>query len=258
MKTLSRLLSGCLSLLMACSGGDGGEDPPPKTLPPPQAATLIFPENNSTCFEGEILSPSQSRVTFQWNEPEHTDNYLLVVKNLSTNTESNQTPSTNQATLTLSRGTPYQWYVVSRAQGTTQTATSATWRFYNEGPGITNYAPFPAEPVYPGRGAHIRASGPLGLEWTGADADGDGALVVAVVVRIVGSVIVDLIDVIQVVDLADVERRRGDDGLVIGVRHERAVADAAAFATAPHVRVVGRPVLGVVAEHVAEARCWGR
>ena len=173
MKTLSRLLSGCLSLLMACSGGDGGEDPPPKTLPPPQAATLIFPENNSTCFEGEILSPSQSRVTFQWNEPEHTDNYLLVVKNLSTNTESNQTPSTNQATLTLSRGTPYQWYVVSRAQGTTQTATSATWRFYNEGPGITNYAPFPAEPVYPGRGAHISASGPLGLEWTGADADGD-------------------------------------------------------------------------------------
>lgn len=173
MKTLTRLLSSSLALLAACGGGDGGDDPQPQPVPAPQATTLIFPDNNSTCFEGEVVSPTQSRVTFRWNESEHTDTYELIVRNLSTNTESTQNPSINEATLTLTRGAPYQWYVISRSLGTTQTATSATWRFYNEGPGITNYAPFPAEAVYPARGAFISVPGSLTLEWAGADADGD-------------------------------------------------------------------------------------
>jgi len=173
MKTMARLLSGSLWLLMACSGGDGGDDSQPQPLPPPQAATLIFPENNSTCFEGEVLSTTLSRVTFRWNESQHTDSYELLVRNLITNVESTQNPSTNEATLTLPRGTPFEWHVISRALGTNQTATSATWRFYNEGPGIANYAPFPAEAVYPARGAHISTTGTLSLEWAGADADGD-------------------------------------------------------------------------------------
>lgn len=173
MKAITRLLSGSLGLLMACSGGDGGGDPQPQPVPSPQAATLIFPDNNSTCFEGEIISATQSRVTFRWNESQHTDSYQLVVRNLNTNAESTQNPGTNEATLTLPRGMPFQWYVISRAAGTNQTATSATWRFYNEGPGITNYAPFPAEAVYPERGALISASGSLTLEWAGTDVDGD-------------------------------------------------------------------------------------
>ena len=173
MKTIARLLSASLALLTACGGGDGGEDPQPQQVPPPQAATLIFPENNTTCFEGEAISPSISRVTFRWNESEHTDTYELHVRNLNTNMESSQNPSINEATLTLPRGTPFQWYVISRSLSNNQTATSATWRFYNEGPGITNYAPFPAEAVYPDRGAYIGVPGSLTLEWAGADADGD-------------------------------------------------------------------------------------
>lgn len=173
MKTTIRLLCSSLALLTACGGGDGGEDPQPQPVAPPQAATLIFPENNTTCFEGEVLSPTQSRVTFRWNDSPQTDSYELRVRNLNTNAESSQNASTNEATLALARGTPYQWFVVSKAAGTNQTATSATWRFYNEGPGIANYAPFPAEAVYPARGAHISGAGSLTLEWEGSDADGD-------------------------------------------------------------------------------------
>ena len=174
MKMIHRITGAAIGLLLtACGGSDGGDDPQPQPVPAPQAATLVFPNNNSTCLEGEIISPSQSRVTFQWNASQHTDSYQLVVRNLNTNQESSQTPTTNQATLTLSRGTPFQWYVVSKATGTNQTATSATWRFYNEGPGISNYAPFPAEAVYPMRGAHISGVGPVALEWEGADVDDD-------------------------------------------------------------------------------------
>lgn len=173
MKMTQRLLAAMLGLLTACGGGDGGGEPEPQPVPAPQAATLIFPDNNTTCFEGEVLSPTQSRVTFQWNAAQNTDSYQLVVRNMSSNQESNQTPSTNSATLTLQRGVPYQWYVISKAAGTNQTATSATWRFYNEGPGISNYAPFPAEVVFPARGAHLSGAGTLSLEWDGSDADGD-------------------------------------------------------------------------------------
>lgn len=173
MKMIQRLAGAGFGLLVACSGGDGGGNPEPQPVPAPQAATLVFPGNNSTCLEGEVISPTQSRVTFQWNESQNTDSYQLVVRNLNTNQESSQSPSTSQATLTIARGAPFQWYVVSKAAGTNQTATSAQWRFYNEGPGISNYAPFPAEAVYPARGAHISGAGTLALEWEGADVDDD-------------------------------------------------------------------------------------
>lgn len=168
-----------LLILMSCSGGgdggdggDGGTPTPPPT-PQPVAATLIFPDNNSTCVEGQVVSESNNRITFQWNEAQNTDSYTLVVKNLNTNQEINQSANTNQAAVTLDRGTPYQWYVISKAQGTTSTASSATWKFFNAGEGITNYAPFPADAVYPARGARIQTSGTITLEWAGADVDDD-------------------------------------------------------------------------------------
>ena len=59
------------------------------------------------------------------------------------------------------------------ANGTNATANSPTWQFYNQGPGIENYAPFPATAVNPGRGATITTTGAIMLEWTGSDVDDD-------------------------------------------------------------------------------------
>jgi hypothetical protein len=176
MKNGYYLLIGVLFLLVACGGG--GEDPSPEPPPvvvvtPPSAATLIFPENNTECNEGEILNDSQSSVRFQWNASQNTDTYELNLRNLNNNNTARTNANTNEATITLLRGTPYEWFVISRANGTNETATSPAWKFYNQGPGVENYAPFPAEVVRPARGATVGATGTVILEWTGSDVDND-------------------------------------------------------------------------------------
>ena len=167
-----------LAALTACGGGGdepGGNNsqPDPDPIPAPAAATLVFPDNNSECNEGEILNDTQSQVLFQWNNSQNTDSYEVNLRDLSNNNTSRTVSNTNSVSITLKRGNPYEWFVVSRANGTNETANSATWRFYNVGPGITNYAPFPAVAIAPPRGASINSSGTVSLEWEGNDIDND-------------------------------------------------------------------------------------
>lgn len=176
LKYLNVLILGLI--LVSCGGGSdngGGPDPDPDPDPvaAPSAATLVFPDNNTECNEGVVVSDTQSRVTFQWNASQNTDSYEINIKNLNTNNTSKSNSATNSADITIERGVPYEWFVVSKATGTTETASSPTWKFYNQGPGIENYAPFPAEAISPGRGATIELADPLSLEWTGSDVDND-------------------------------------------------------------------------------------
>jgi hypothetical protein len=160
-------------LLVSCGGGDSGGGPGPEPVPAPSAATLVFPDNNTECNEGEVISATQSRVTFQWNASQNTDSYEVNLKNLNTTATSKNTSNTNSASITIERGVPYEWFVVSKANGTNATATSSSWKFYNQGPGVENYAPFPAEAIHPGRGASIANSGTVMLQWNGSDVDDD-------------------------------------------------------------------------------------
>ncbi len=173
-----------LLLVGACSsGGDGDDNPPPPTgggdddpvvIPDPTAATLIFPEDDTECNEGQPISDTESTVTFQWNASQNTDSYLVTTTNLNSGNSFNTVANTNEAAITISRGTPYEWFVTSRANGTNVTAQSVAFRFYNEGPGIENYAPFPAEAVSPTRGATLPANTTsVTLEWTASDVDND-------------------------------------------------------------------------------------
>ncbi|MCX2717970.1 hypothetical protein [Lentiprolixibacter aurantiacus] len=168
------LLSG---LFIACGGGSDNPgsdpDPEPDPVPAPRATTLIFPENNSECTTGVVVSDTQSQVLFEWNESENTDSYEVNLRNLNTNNTSRFTSNTNSVNITLNRGTPYEWFVVSRADGTSETANSPSWRFYNEGPGIENYAPFPAVAISPERGAILNGITSVDLSWTGSDVDND-------------------------------------------------------------------------------------
>lgn len=170
------LLTLALLGLLSCGGSsDPGpdSDPDPDPVPAPSATTLIFPENNTECNEGEVLNVNQSRVVFQWNSSQNTDSYEVNLRNLDTNNSSTTNANTNEAAIILERGTPYEWFVVSKANGTNETANSATWKFYNQGDGVVNYAPFPAEAVSPARGATINSTGTVSLEWNGSDVDGD-------------------------------------------------------------------------------------
>lgn len=168
-------------LISACGGGDGSSDDGPEQpeipeVVAPSASTLIFPDNNEECNEGIINSndETKSTVTFQWNASQNTDSYEVNLKNLNTDETSVSTATTNERAITLDRGTPYEWFVVSKANGTNETATSPNWVFYNQGAGIENYAPFPATAVNPLRGSTVVTNTTtITLQWEGNDVDND-------------------------------------------------------------------------------------
>jgi hypothetical protein len=149
-----------LMLTISCGGSsenndDDGPEPIAPT-PPPEAAILVFPENNTECNISEVLSNTQSTVPFLWNPSQNTDTYQISIRNLNTNTiVISQVVTNPEADITLERGTPYEWSIESRANGTNETASSSSFRFFNEGPGIQNYAPFPAKAINPARGVSI-------------------------------------------------------------------------------------------------------
>lgn len=160
-------------LVVSCSGG--GDDPTPNPqpeVPAPVATTLVFPNNNEECNEGTIISETESQVLFQWAASENTDSYTLKLKDLELGSETTLNTTNTQLPVDLIRGNAYSWSVVSKGNGTNQTAESDTWRFYNAGPGVQNYAPFPAYDPNPAMGKAI-AAGEISLGWESGDLDGD-------------------------------------------------------------------------------------
>lgn len=169
MKKFTRVLLVLLGMT-ACGGSDDGGVPPQQ---PPSAATLLFPADNTECNEGVVLSDTQSTVTFEWNASANTDSYQLHIRNLNTSQVQTLNTNTTQLNVTLLRGTPYAWWVVS-ANTTTQTAQSGEWKFYNAGLATEHYAPFPAEVLNPKTGTAVDAAGgEVSLLWEGEDVDGD-------------------------------------------------------------------------------------
>ncbi|CAM3294304.1 hypothetical protein [Zobellia roscoffensis] len=160
-------------ILFSCSSSDGdnGGNETPQDILPPKASVLVFPDKGEECNQGDIISATQSRVTFEWETSENTDSYTLVLKNLKTNeTTENEAPN-NSLALSILRNTPYSWSIISKSSGTASTATSETWMFYNSGEGTENYAPFPAEAINPTMGATVAS--PTTLHWLGSDVDND-------------------------------------------------------------------------------------
>ncbi|MEC3906757.1 hypothetical protein VOI54_06985 [Tamlana sp. 2201CG12-4] len=180
MKTSIKYIIASLVLslyLFNCSSSGGGDDAPepkpPAGTDPPGAAALVFPNENSECTEGSNLTSTQSTIVFNWNDANNTDTYQLVVKNLETQAVTNYTSTVSEKSVTILRGTPYSWYVVSKNSGS-KTAQSATWKFYNAGEAVSSYAPFPADLISPIYDKTFSASTTsVTLEWTGEDVDDD-------------------------------------------------------------------------------------
>lgn len=165
-------------LHLNCSSGSGGDDMPdpgidPDQVNPPSAATLNFPEQNSECTTGSNLTSTESTIVFDWNDAENATSYQLFVKNLNTQSTNNYISNVSERSVTISRGTPYSWYVISRNSGS-ETAQSATWKFYNAGEATSSYAPFPAELVAPALAQKLSASTTnVTLQWNASDVDDD-------------------------------------------------------------------------------------
>jgi hypothetical protein len=138
----------------------------------PSAANLIFPENNTICNEGTIISETETEVLFEWQEAEHTSSYVLQVVNLNDGSSRNiNTPST-EFLLRVMRGTPYSWSVKSISGNSNETAESSVWSFYNAGLATESHAPFPATLISPQSGSSVD-QGSILLEWEAFDLDND-------------------------------------------------------------------------------------
>ncbi|SIS53884.1 hypothetical protein SAMN05421766_102627 [Zobellia uliginosa] len=127
----------------------------------------------SECAEGALVDDLQSAVTFQWEASESADYYEVNLKNLIDGSTQLTESGHNESTITLASNTPYEWFVVSKSKASDTGLKSATWKFYNAGGGVVNYAPFPAEALYPKRGGSIPATTKLSLQWQASDVDGD-------------------------------------------------------------------------------------
>ncbi len=139
----------------------------------PEAVALVFPDNNLECTAGTVVNDTQSSILFQWQNAANATSYEVKLTNLNTSTSTTMSTNTNEVSITIDRNTPFEWYVVSISSGTTETAESETWRFYNQGEGVLNYAPFPAMVESPTRGQTITSAGSVNLEWQGNDVDND-------------------------------------------------------------------------------------
>ena len=153
-------------LILGCS-----KDDDPK---PPEAANLFFPEQNSECTTGVDVTESTSEVTFRWEPSENTDSYELRVTHMITNITQTTTSTSTSAPLTITKGAPFSWMVISRNSDTESAASSSTWQFYNAG-SESSYAPFPATILAPPSGETVvrDSDGEIMLDWSGADVDND-------------------------------------------------------------------------------------
>lgn len=144
---------------------------PPK---PPQSVLLVFPEKSSECTTGEDVNAMTSQVEFRWQASSNTETYEIIARNLNTNITQRISTSSTSAKLPLQKGAPYSWMVISKNSVVLETATSATWNFYNSGFEST-YAPFPAEIVEPKMGTNVfkDINNEVELSWIGADIDND-------------------------------------------------------------------------------------
>ncbi|MDG1285807.1 MAG: hypothetical protein P8P34_07795, partial [Flavobacteriaceae bacterium] len=157
-------------IVASCSSDDGGEEI--NSVDPPTAVTLIFPEDNTECNEGVIISDSETDVLFQWQDVTNASSYILKVKNLNDGTSRNISTLSSEFLLRILRGTPYSWSVKSLASGTTETTESEVWKFYNSGIPQESHPPFPAEAISPLSGASVN-EGDISLQWEATDVDND-------------------------------------------------------------------------------------
>lgn len=152
---------------ISCSNDDG----PPA---PPQGVNLLFPLESSECTTGVSINEELSQVTFEWMSAKNTDSYTLNVVNLNTNTPQAITTASTSIALSIEKGAPFSWSVVSTNNDSDVTATSDNWLFYNAGSQST-FPPFPAQLLEPNSGETVikNSFDEVVLKWSGADVEDD-------------------------------------------------------------------------------------
>ena len=157
-------------LICGCKKKTDGDKPDMEISNKP---VLLFPSQNSACTTSTIVSATQSIISFTWKQVDNASNYDVIIKNMTTGTSIIHNTPVPMLELTLSRDTPYSWYVISKPVKTPLESQSDIWNFYNPGPGEIYYTPFPADQNSP-IGQYVTAlNGSIQLRWRGSDPDND-------------------------------------------------------------------------------------
>ncbi|MGY6649712.1 fibronectin type III domain-containing protein [Wenyingzhuangia sp. IMCC45574] len=157
--------------ISSCSSGSSESIDDNGSVDEGKTPTLLFPLNDSECFEGTIVSETRSELKFEWNTTAFATSYILNIKNLNTGKESGFSSETGSKTVTIERGVPYSWNVIAIGERFSDQHKSTTWNFYNAGVGTQNHAPFPAKPIFPIMGSKTPRN--LQLTWSAKDVDND-------------------------------------------------------------------------------------
>ncbi len=169
---LAFLVFGC-SRSSSDDNPNGGEENPTGENPDSgtdSSVELFFPQESSLCNLGTNVTPTESTVFFEWKD-NASDNYKIVVENLSTGNIIVRETTEDIIPIVIQRAAPFKWYVESTKGSKTE--KSDTWQFYNAGPGVQSYAPFPAVIVAPEMAQSIATTNRVILQWTGSDVDND-------------------------------------------------------------------------------------
>jgi hypothetical protein len=137
----------------------------------PNGVLLVFPDEDTLCNEGTDLTPAESTVFFEWEPNDNAESYTLTIENLSTGSITQYETEDFIFPATIERADPFRWFVNYDFQG--ETKESAIWNFYNAGPGVQTYAPFPAEIISPSMAQTMVATNSVTLIWTSSDVDDD-------------------------------------------------------------------------------------
>ncbi|MEE1945941.1 hypothetical protein VRU48_12540 [Pedobacter sp. KR3-3] len=160
-----------ITLLLASCGKSNNKSEPAF---PPEVAVLLSPLNNEACLSGTNVTATSSTITFSWKPSKYADSYMVSIKNLLTNATTTHVATSTTLQVSLTNNTPYSWSVTSKSSRNPEIQISETWKFHNAGPGIVNYAPFPAEVIFPLPNSTVTATnGKIEFKWKGADADND-------------------------------------------------------------------------------------
>lgn len=142
-------------------------------VPAPEATLLQLPEADQNCLYVSVDSAT-ARVSFSWGEALHTDTYTLKVVNLNSQEEISIATELTIASLTLDRGNPFRWQVISSSNASNKEAASESRHFYLEGLQQFNHVPFPAKLLSPQMNERIDLTdGEVLLSWSGLDLDND-------------------------------------------------------------------------------------
>lgn len=164
---LNLLVFSVILILSACGGGGSKKQDPPPAVADPVKAVLTLPLQNQVCTSGTVISASQSSITFSWNKSDNADKYSLTVTNLLTAESSTQETQNLTISKSIARNTPFSWYVTSIASKTGKSVQSDTWKFYNSGPGVITYAPYPAEIISPAYAEQVTTA-TVDFTWKGS------------------------------------------------------------------------------------------